>query len=98
MNQRAFLPHGAEGDGFADRQPVYLTTVDENPNSSDVLVLVDGTTSEQLDSIERVLDVFDGHDNDAVAVARERWRTLKERGHELTYWQQTSQGGWEQKG
>ena len=92
------MPHGAEGDGFADRQPVYLTTVDENPNSSDVLVLVDGTTSEQLDSFERVLDVFDGHDNDAVAVARERWRTLKERGHELTYWQQTSQGGWEQKG
>jgi DNA polymerase-3 subunit chi len=96
--QRAFLPHGAERDGFADRQPIYITTVDENPNGSDVLVLVDGTMSEQLDSFDRALDMFDGHDNDAVEAARARWRTLKDRGHELTYWQQTPQGGWEQKG
>ena len=81
-----------------DRQPIYITMLDENPNGSDVLVLVDGTMSEQLDSFERVLDMFDGHDNDAVEAARARWRTLKDHGHELTYWRQTSQGGWEQKG
>ena len=96
--QRAFLPHGSDEDGFADRQPIYLTNVDENPHGSDVLVLVDGTMSEQLNSFERVLDMFDGHDNDAVEAARSRWRTLKDHGHELTYWQQTPQGGWEQKG
>ena len=81
-----------------DRQPIYLTTIDENPNGSDVLVLVDGAISGQLDSFERVLDMFDGHDNGAVEAARARWRTLKDIGHELTYWQQTSQGGWKQNG
>ena len=96
--QRAFLPHGSERDGFVDRQPIYLTTIDENPNGSDVLVLVDGAISGQLDSFERVLDLFDGHDNGAVEAARARWRMLKDIGHELTYWQQTSQGGWEQNG
>ena len=96
--QRSFLPHGGEKEEFMDRQPIYITMLDENPNGSDVLVLVDGTMSEQLDSFERVLDMFDGHDNDAVEAARARWRTLKDHGHELTYWRQTSQGGWEQKG
>lgn len=96
--QRSFLPHGSETDGFADRQPIYLTTHDENPNGADVLVVVDGAQSERLDAFARVLDMFDGHDEAAVEAARNRWRDLKEHGHELTYWQQTPQGGWEQKG
>lgn len=96
--QRSFLPHGSAADGHADRQPVYLTAADENPNGSDVLVLVDGAASANLDGFDRVLDMFDGHDASAVEAARARWRDLKEAGHELTYWQQTERGGWERKG
>lgn len=96
--QRSFLPHGSAADGHVDRQPVYLTAEDENPNGSDVLVLVDGVTSANLETFARVLDMFDGHDSEAVGAARARWRDLKDAGHELTYWQQTAQGGWEQKG
>jgi len=96
--QRSFLPHGSAADGHADRQPVYLTAEDENPNGSDVLVLVDGVTSANLETFARVLDMFDGHDSETVEAARARWRDLKDAGHELTYWQQTAQGGWEQKG
>tara|TARA_A100001037_G_scaffold306628_1_gene353437 strand:- start:335 stop:784 length:450 start_codon:yes stop_codon:yes gene_type:complete len=96
--QQSFLPHGSEVDGNAERQPVFLTTHDENPNGSDVLVLVDGVESERLGSFARVLDLFDGHDAEAVEAARARWRQLKDQGYELAYWQQTSPGGWEQKG
>ncbi len=96
--QQSFLPHGSEVDGNAERQPVFLTTHDENPNGSDVLVLVDGVESERLGSFARVLDLFDGHDAEAVEAARARWRQLKDQGCELAYWQQTSPGGWEQKG
>lgn len=96
--QRSFLPHGSAADGHADRQPVYLTAADENPNGSDVLVLVDGAAPANLDGFDRVLDMFDGHDAGAVDAARARWRDLKEAGHELTYWQQTERGGWERKG
>ena len=95
--QRSFLPHGSEADGFADRQPIYLTTRDENLNGAEVLVLLDGVASERLGTYERVLDMFDGHDAEAVEAARDRWRDLKDHGHTLTYWQQTPQGGWEQK-
>ena len=97
FEEQSFLPHGSESDGYADRQPVYLTTHDENPNGSDVLVLVDGAESESLSSFARVLDMFDGHDAEAVQAARTRWRWLKEQGYDLAYWQQTLQGGWEQK-
>ncbi len=96
-DSNSFLPHGSAEDGRASEQPVYLTTEDENPNSATVLALVDGVESEILASFDRVLDLFDGHDDAAVQAARQRWKKLKDAGHDLTYWQQTERGGWEQK-
>jgi len=91
----SFLPHGTPRDGHAGRQPVWLTTEDENPNGARLLVLVDGAKSARLDEYERVLDIFDGSE-ESVAAARERWREAKKAGRQLTYWQQTDKG-WEQK-
>jgi len=93
----SFLPHGSAEDGPAAAQPVYLTTFEENPNDAKVLALVDGVEVADLAAFDRVLDLFDGHDPDAVQAARARWKTLKDAGHDLTYWQQTEQGGWAKK-
>ena len=41
--------------------------------------------------------MFDGHDDEAVSAARQRWKAHKDSGHALTYWQQTERGGWEKK-
>jgi DNA polymerase-3 subunit chi len=92
-----FLPHGSAKDGQAERQPIWLTTKDENPNLATILVLTDGAMSDNLPSYARCLDVFDGADETAVAQARERWKLYKDAGHGLTYWQQTDSGGWERK-
>ncbi len=94
----SFLPHGTARDGNPGEQPIWLTPQDENPNGATVLVLVDGMVSEQLATYERCLDLFDGNDPEAVAAARDRWRTAKQAGHTLTYWQQTDQGGWQARG
>jgi DNA polymerase-3 subunit chi len=96
-DQRGFLPHGSRKDGYADRQPVWLTDLEDNPNGASVLILTDGATSERVGSYERCLDMFDGNDPDAVAAARARWQAYKEAGHAVTYWQQTERGGWEKK-
>ena len=32
--------------------------------------------------------LFDGNDPDALALAREQWRAMKQEGHAATYWQQ----------
>lgn len=92
----SFLPHGSRRDGRPERQPVWLTDSDENPNQADMLVLTDGAASTRLDTYRRCLDLFDGNDETALAAARERWRRAKEAGHVLTYWQQTPTG-WAKK-
>ncbi len=91
----SFLPHGAAVDGNPDQQPIYLTTVEENPNRADLLVVTDGIEAAYLDSFKRCVDLFDGNDPEAVTAARARWRRLRETGHTLAYWRQTPRGGWE---
>lgn len=92
--ERSFLPHGASTDPNAEQQPIYLTVGDENPNSASLLVVTNGQHIDQLDGFDKLLDMFDGHDEDAVVAARERWKAYKEAGHEISYNQQQKDGGW----
>ncbi len=96
-DDRGFLPHGSKADGFEAEQPVWLTDSDENPNGAQVLFLTDGATAADVGAYDLVCEIFDGNDETAVAAARERWRVYKDSGHGLTYYQQTSRGGWEEK-
>ena len=92
-----FLPHGSAKDGFAEDQPVWLTDKDENPNGADVLVLTDGTESESVTDFKLCCNMLNGHDGEAVKTARTRWKAYQEAGHDMTYWQQSGSGRWEQK-
>ncbi|MGD9538188.1 MAG: DNA polymerase III subunit chi [Alphaproteobacteria bacterium] len=93
----SFLPHGTARDGHAERQPIYLTTREENPNGADLLVLIDGIEPTHLGGFTRCLDLFDGGDPAAVEAARGRWKARKAQGHAVTYHQQTDGGRWEKK-
>ena len=96
-DQDSFLPHGSARDGEADRQPVWLTHLDENPNGAAFLFVADRARSDRLADYKRCFELFDGRDDTAVADGRERWRAYKAAGHTLAYWQQTATGGWEKK-
>jgi len=91
-----WLPHGTSQTGNADLQPIWLTTDDEAPNGARFLFLIEGAETARLEAYERVFDLFDGNDEEAVAAARRRWVAAKAGGHSLAYWQQT-QRGWEKK-
>ncbi|MEW5421817.1 DNA polymerase III subunit chi [Amorphus sp. 3PC139-8] len=93
----SFLPHGTTRDGHAELQPIWLTTEDENPNKANVRFLVDGATVADLSSYERVVYLFDGHDQGSVEAARARWKEARSGGHEVTYWRQNQNGAWEKK-
>lgn len=93
----SFLPHGSRVLGHDARQPIFLTTAEENPNNAAVLVIVDGVEPAFVGDFTRCLDMFDGNSDAAVQAARERWKRWKAAGHELTYWQQTETGGWTRK-
>ncbi len=91
----SFLPHGTSRDGHAEAQPIWLTTGPDTPNGARVLILVDGAEAEDAGSFERVLELFDGRDAEAVARARERWRWAEREGMERVYWQQDERGRWQ---
>ncbi len=93
----SFLPHGIAGDDFAADQPVLLTTeADEKSNGANVRFFVDRAVPRSAQGYDRIVYLFSGHDPDAVAEAREAWKSLRE-GNDVTYWQQAATGRWEKK-
>jgi len=94
----SWLPHGSRVDGNPDRQPIWLSTSDENLNNADFLFLTDGAHTETFNEFERCFEIFDGNSPAVVANARERYRAYKGAGHTLSYFQQVSDGRWQKKG
>lgn len=90
-----FLPHGLAGGEHDARQPILLTTGEDVPNGAVCLMAVDGATVavEEVARMQRVCILFDGHDDAAVAQARDHWRTLTEAGCAAKYWSEES-GRW----
>ena len=97
FDPNSWMANGTAKDGQPQDQPIWVTEHPENPNSASILVLTDSMSGAALDSYERCLDMFDGNDEEAVGLARSRWQEARGKGHELHYWQQTEQGGWEEK-
>ena len=96
--KESFLPHGTMADPDPEMQPVYLTTGNEAPNEPKILILLDDAPAEDALAFDRVLEVFDGRDADAVQKARERWRWAAGQGFERVYWQQDEAGRWRKGG
>ncbi len=94
--QPAWLPHGTAADGDPDLQPIWLSADPEPLNGARFLFIVEGAETDRLADFDRVFDLFNGNDPEAVAAARVRWKTAKEAGHTLIYWQQTD-GGWKKQ-
>lgn len=94
----SFLPHGPDrGDALSARQPILLTLVPDAANGATVRFAVDGAEVPSLEGCDRLVLMFDGHDQVQLETARGQWKTLKAEGHQLTYWQQTPDRRWERK-
>lgn len=93
-NPNGFLPHGSSKEAHADLQPILLSVEDAAANGADILCILDGSTPASLPKYSKVLDVFDGSDDAAVAGARQRWSAYKEQGYALQYVKQQPGGGW----
>lgn len=93
-----FLPHGTWREAEAAAQPVLLTVHDHNPNAANVRFLIEGVEMpDDPAAYQRIVLIFDGEDDQAVAAARERWTAAKEAGYAVTYLQPDEQGRWVRK-
>ena len=98
FREDSFLPHGTFREPSAADQPVLLTTRDHNPNAATVRFLIDGApVPENAEEYDRIVLLFDGSDDEAVAEARERWQAAKTRGFAVTYWQADDNGRWQRR-
>lgn len=98
FRQDAFLPHGRDGDPDPSLTPLWVTTdPTNNPNTADTLILTHGASLPDESSFALICDVFDGNDEAQLQAARARWKTAKDAGRNVTYFQQNAAGGWEQK-
>jgi len=93
-----FLAHGTYREAEAAQQPVLLTVRDDNPNGATVRFLIDNVPMPaDAPSYQRIVLMFDGEDDEAVAAARVRWTEAKASGFEATYWQADENGRWQKK-
>ena len=94
----SFLPHGTWREAEAADQPVVLTLTDANPNAATVRFLIDGAPlPSDAETYQRLVLLFDGDDDDAVAAARAQWAEVKAKGFDATYWQPDDSGRWVKK-
>jgi DNA polymerase III subunit chi len=94
----SFLPHGKEGDVFAEQQPVWLGTTDDAPNAAKMALVVEGAEMPAVGQFDLVCNIFDSENEDNLSRARQLWTDLKKNPDlTLTYWQQQDNGGWAKK-
>ena len=92
----SFLPHGSARDGEAQAQPIYLTAGADNLNGAALRVLLSGCSAADFveAGYQRVVLLFDGRDEEAVAEARREWAAVRSAGVAPSYWREGEDGGW----
>ncbi len=93
----SFLPHGSKKNGHDSDQPIWLTDKTENPNGSSVLILTQGQVSDAVEDYKMCCEILNGHDEDSITAARNRWKEYQSAGHDVTYWFQDDKGKWTKK-
>jgi DNA polymerase-3 subunit chi len=94
----SFLPHATWRVADAAEQPILLAVEDGNPNQAQVRFLIDNAPlPADSGSYQRMVLVFNGDDDDALAAARAAWAECKARGFEVTYWQADERGRWQRR-
>jgi DNA polymerase-3 subunit chi len=99
-DDQTFLPHAQSGDGAAALQPVLISVEEGNPNSAEIFFYVGGAMPSDwagLSGLARVVLLFDGRNEEALAQARAAWKEAKAAGHDVTYWKETPAGKFEKQ-
>ncbi|MEM9760949.1 MAG: DNA polymerase III subunit chi [Pseudomonadota bacterium] len=99
-DQEGFLPHGLAGSPHDARQPILLTTTPVPGDAPrEALFLIDraGFDTGEAAGRTRTALLFDGHDEEALAEARDRWRATVAAGLRAVFWAQAQGGRWEKQ-
>ena len=93
----SFLPHGRDDEPLAEQQPITLSANAASAEGRSAVFLLGGTDIADMSGVERCMVMINGRSQDDVMRERKRWKTLKETGATLSYYQQNDRGSWEKK-
>jgi DNA polymerase-3 subunit chi len=94
----SFLPHATWRVPDAADQPIVLAVGEHNPNRANVRFLIDNAPlPADSSAYDRMVLVFNGEDEEALAAARGAWTDCKSQGFEVTYWQADERGRWQRR-
>ena len=99
-DDQSFLAHAQAGDGEGGGQPVLITVEEGNPSAAQIFFYVGGAMPGDwagLSGLARVVLLFDGRNDEALAKARGAWKEAKAAGHDVTYWKETPAGKFEKQ-
>ena len=99
-DDQSFLAHAQQGDGEAARQPVLITVEEGNLNAAEIVFYVGGAQPADwggLNALSRIVMLFDGRDEAALAASRAAWTEAKAAGHDVTYWKESPSGKFEKQ-
>ncbi len=92
-----FLPHGLAGGPHDTEQPVLLGTAVASEGFDCIMSVGGGDVSPaEVEAMDRTCILFDGHDETALAFAREQWKMLTSAHCAAQYWAQED-GRWAKK-
>ena len=93
----SFLPHGRDDEPMADQQPITLSSNAATAAGHDAVFLLGGAEISDMTGVERAMVMINGRSQEDVQRERGRWKTLKDTGATLSYYQQNDRGGWKKK-
>lgn len=97
--KESFLPHArAEDTDAPEREPVLISSEAAPVNGAAAAFFLDGARPPDDLAAERLVFLFDGADERAVADARVYWKAVKASGADAVYYRQNDRGGWERAG
>lgn len=93
----SFIPHGSKTGKRSSEHPVWITSKEDNPNGANMLIIFNGAETGDISSMDLCCELFDGNDEKTLETTRSRWKEYKEKGFELSYFQQDENGRWDKK-
>ena len=95
----SWIPHGMDEAAGAEHSVAWIVSAGEsNPIDAEFLFLLHGAERSDLNSFERVFNIFDGRSEAQVQQARGQWQSWRESGDvKMRYFAQDDEGKWEQR-
>lgn len=94
FDDTSFIPHGSQSDLNAEKQKVYLTCNEENPNNSKIIFSVDGIIIKKPDDWTRCVYIFNEQNLLVTDELESYKREIKDLEYIQKYFEQDQNGKW----